>query len=238
MAAKDYTGLICGCWKVLERDKNPKSKSHETFWKCECQNCGNIASVRKTDLDKAPKSCKKCQGEVYGLKKWKIGDRFGKLTIIGPGHNAEYVKVQCDCGCEPYDVRLSHLKGQGHSYTVSCGCANESSGELKIKNILIQNDINFQKQYRVKFQGTWIVFDFVIMNAENKIIKCIEFNGRQHYEPIDYFGGIETFKYQQERDQRKRDWCQAHAVILQEIPYNDYDKINLKMLINDIEDEI
>lgn len=29
---KDYTGKICGCWKVIERDYHPKSKSHETFW--------------------------------------------------------------------------------------------------------------------------------------------------------------------------------------------------------------
>lgn len=59
---KDYTNQIHGCWKVLERDKNPKSKSHETFWLCECQNCGAIKSVRKTDLDKNPRSCNNCKG--------------------------------------------------------------------------------------------------------------------------------------------------------------------------------
>ena len=33
---KDYTGTIHGCWKVLERDWHPSSKSHETFWIAEC----------------------------------------------------------------------------------------------------------------------------------------------------------------------------------------------------------
>ena len=61
---KDYTNQIHGCWKVLERDKNPKSKSHETFWLCECQNCGAIKSVRKTDLDKNPRSCNNCKGQL------------------------------------------------------------------------------------------------------------------------------------------------------------------------------
>jgi hypothetical protein len=32
----------------------------------------------------------------------------------------------------------------------------------------------------------------------------IEFQGKQHYEPIEYFGGIETFKKNQERDLRKK----------------------------------
>lgn len=53
---------------ILERDKNPKSKSHETFWLCECQNCGAI----KTDLDKNPRSCNNCKGQL--TKSWQIGD--------------------------------------------------------------------------------------------------------------------------------------------------------------------
>lgn len=57
----DYTDKICGCWHVLKRDMNPASKSHETFWICECVNCGAIASVRKTDLDKNPSGCNNCK---------------------------------------------------------------------------------------------------------------------------------------------------------------------------------
>ena len=53
---KDYSGQIHGCWKVIERDKNPKSKSHEIFWICKCLSCGKISSVRKSVLDKNPKN--------------------------------------------------------------------------------------------------------------------------------------------------------------------------------------
>lgn len=51
---------------------------------------------------------------------------FGKLTIIGKGtknNHHTYVLVQCDCGSEPFEVRLEHLKGQSHGKTISCGCA-------------------------------------------------------------------------------------------------------------------
>ena len=155
---KDYTNQECGCWKVIERDFNPSSLSHETFWKAKCQNCGNISSVRKTDLDKKPQSCNNCK------RSWKIGDRFGLLTIIDKGNsknNHTYVKVQCDCKSEPFEVRLEHLKGQYHSKTTSYGCIHKSAGELKIQQILEENNIKFQKQYRIKNENNQImIFGF------------------------------------------------------------------------------
>lgn len=232
----DYTGQICGCWEVKERDMNPISKSHETFWKCICRNCGNETSVRKTDLDRKPRTCNKCKGDIISetMRKtddsvWQIGDKYGKLTIIGKGkkyNHHTYVKVQCDCGSEPFDVRVEHLKGQNHGKTISCGCISESSGELKIRQILEKLDIDFQTQYRIKNEkNELMVFDFVIFK-NNKIIKCIEFNGRQHYEAIDFFGGNDAFIIQQERDNRKTEYCNTHAINLQWIPYYDYDLIN------------
>lgn len=241
----DYTGKKCGCWEVIERDMNPKSKSHETFWKSRCSICGNEASVRKTDLDKEPRSCNNCKGAVIletlrnnDSSVWKIGDKYGMLTIIGKGDSRKelkghqtFVKVQCSCGSEPFNVRLKHLKGQGKGRTISCGCAKESAGELKIRSILEEYDINFQKQYRVKNeQNEVMIFDFVIFNDKNEIIKCIEYNGLQHYQPVEYFGGEEAFEQQQMRDARKTEYCNAHAIILQWVPYYDYDSINPEYL--------
>ena len=224
----DYTGKICGCWQVIERDMHPTSKSHETFWKCVCRNCGNQASVRKTDLDRKPNYCNNCKG--LSTRSWKIGDKFGKLTIIDRGHilnQHSYVKVQCDCGSEPFEVRTEHLKGQCHGYTISCGCASESAGEIKIRQLLEKLDIDFQAQYRIKNENNELmIFDFVIFDKSGKIVKCIEFNGEQHYHPIDFFGGEEAFIKQQERDNRKTEYCNTHAIILQWIPYYDIDLIS------------
>ena len=50
-------------------------------------------------------------------------------------------------------------------------------------------------------------FDFVLLDENNNIIKAIEFDGIQHFEPIEYFGGQDAFINQQERDQRKADYC-------------------------------
>jgi len=234
---KNYTNKICGCWHVKERDFNPESKSHETFWIAECMNCGNISSVRKTDLDKQPKSCNHCKG--WNLRSWKIGDRYGLLTIIGKAPakgNHTYVTVQCDCGSDPFEIRLEHLKGQEHTQTLSCGCLSESNGEFKIRTILEKAKVNFQKEYRVVDENNKIMyFDFVFLK-DNKIIKAIEYDGEQHFKPVEIWGGEEGFLKQQERDARKTEYCERHGIILQRIPYIDYDKINLEMLLEGLDD--
>lgn len=232
---KDYTGQICGCWKVLERDYFPKSKSHETFWKAECLNCGNISSVRKTDLDRKPLYCNFCKGDnpnVY--KSYKIGDKYGFLTIIGrssskSGHT--YVQCQCDCG-NIVEVRLEHLKGQGHSRTISCGCYSKSSGELKIEQLLIDNKINFKEQYSIPDFNAGARFDFAVFDNNNILAYLIEYDGEQHFKPVENWGGEEAFKIQQQRDNKKNQYCQEHNIILIRIPYWDYDKIDMEYINN------
>lgn len=48
---------------------------------------------------------------------------------------------------------------------------------------------------------------------------AIEYQGEQHYRPIDYFGGKEKFEVQQKRDNIKRDYCKNNNINLLEIPY-------------------
>lgn len=46
---------------------------------------------------------------------------------------------------------------------------------------------------------------------------AVEYQGLQHSEPVERFGGAEAFERQQERDQRKRDLCIKHGVTLIEV---------------------
>ena len=235
--AEDFTGRICGTWKVITRDKNPKSKSHETFWVCECQRCGNIASVRKTDLKKEPKSCNNCKSQVFqfGAPSYKIGDRYGMLTIIGKAPSKSdhtYVKCQCDCG-NIVNVRLEHLKGQGNrGRTISCGCACESSGELAIRTILEKVNVSYAQQFRLKDFSMYAPFDFCVFNDDWTINRLIEFDGEQHYRPVDYFGGEDRFKQQQEVDRRKNEYCEQHGIKLIRVPYTDIDKLTIDYLLS------
>ncbi len=49
----------------------------------------------------------------------------------------------------------------------------------------------------------------------------IEYQGKQHYSPIEHFGGEEHFKQQQENDKRKKMLCNKNGVILIDWPYTE-----------------
>lgn len=237
---EDMTGKIYGCWEVIERDFNPTSKSHETFWKSKCLTCGNIASVRKTDLKKEPRSCNNCKGEIItqilldkgmSVHPIKIGEIYGLLEIIEKPYsknNRAYVKCKCECG-NIIEVRKDHLLGLNHSRTISCGCSRVYSGELKIKQLLEQYNIDFVEQLRLREYNYSAPFDFGIYE-NNKLIKIIEYDGEGHYKSIEAWGGEEKLKLQQERDERKNQWCKENNINLLRIPYWDYNNINIEYL--------
>lgn len=49
----------------------------------------------------------------------------------------------------------------------------------------------------------------------------VEYNGKQHYEVVDFFGGIEGLKKQQELDERKAALCAKNGVRLFIVRYDD-----------------
>ena len=241
MPLKLQPGMRFGDWEVIERDYNPTSKQHSTFWFCKCHLCGKTYSVSRDALVNGKSSCcNHCKGEkirdkaeARGLNTWRKGDRFGMLEIIesaGTRGNHSYVKCKCDCG-NIVNIRVEHLKSNHHGRTISCGCASKSSGEIKITQILEKANIDFQSQYRIKAFSLSSPFDFAIFKDE-KLLGLIEYDGEQHFESVDFFGGEEQLKLQRERDERKNKWCEENNIRLIRIPYTEYDNLTLEYLFS------
>ena len=241
MALKLQSGMRFGDWEVIERDYNPTSKQHSTFWFCKCHRCGKVYSVSRDGLVSGKSSCcNHCKGEKIrnkaqerGLNVWHKGDRFGMLEILesaGIKGNHSYVKCKCDCG-NVINVRVEHLRGNHHGRTISCGCASQSSGEIKITQLLEQANIEFQVQYRIKDFNLSSPFDFAIFN-NGVLLGLIEYDGEQHFESIEFFGGEEKLKLQQERDERKNKWCKDNNIPLIRIPYTEYDNLTIGYLLS------
>ena len=51
---------------------------------------------------------------------------------------------------------------------------------------------------------------------------AFEYQGRQHYEPVEFFGGEETYKKVKKRDKIKRKVCKRHSVRLIEIDSREF----------------
>jgi hypothetical protein len=119
----------------------------------------------------------------------------------------------------------AHLDGQG------CPSCRVSKGELEISKILNKNNIEFKIQY--KFSECKNIkelpFDFYLSNYNI----CIEYNGEQHYRPVDYFGGDERFITQLKTDKIKEEYCILNNILLIVIKYNENieDVLNEKLLL-------
>ena len=72
-------------------------------------------------------------------------------------------------------------------------------------------------------------FDFAIFK-DDKIIGLIEYDGRQHFEPIEFFGGEKGFEQTKKRDEIKNAYCKINNIPLLRLPYN--------IPINKIKDKI
>jgi very-short-patch-repair endonuclease len=108
---------------------------------------------------------------------------------------------------------LSHLSGSG------CPKCNESKGEKEIRRILDENNIKYENQKtfnNCKYKGL-LKFDFYIKDLN----LCIEYDGEQHFEIKEHWGGIKEFEKTQLRDKIKTDYCITNNIRLIRISYND-----------------
>ena len=101
---------------------------------------------------------------------------------------------------------------------------------IKIEDILKTAGLVFREEYSFKdlvsLTGRPLRFDFAVFDDEGEIDFLIEFQGIQHYEPKEKFGGIQGLKKQQYNDMQKRVYCKKHNIPLVIIPYWDEGRLN------------
>jgi hypothetical protein len=83
---------------------------------------------------------------------------------------------------------------------------------------LENHGILFVRQYSITYNGNNYRSDFFVP-SKNIII---EYNGKQHYQPVGVFGGAKEFHRQQKRDRNVRDYCKENNIKLLEISYLQY----------------
>lgn len=116
------------------------------------------------------------------------------------------------------------LQGSGNPYIITY------KGEEYIKQYLQKNNISFNVQQKFSdLLGTGdgqLSYDFSIPDEKYGHI-LIEYNGIQHYEAVDYFGGEEQLKKQKEHDKRKRDYAKKHGykLITVKYTYDTYESV-------------
>lgn len=82
----------------------------------------------------------------------------------------------------------------------------------------------FNKSFKDCRSNSSLRFDFRLPEYKNL---CIEYDGIQHFEPVEPFGGVEEFERIKIRDRIKNDWCLVNDIKLIRFRYNqNYDEIS------------
>ena len=71
----------------------------------------------------------------------------------------------------------------------------------------------------------------VMSNNSEKVVRLIEFDGKQHEKPYDFFGGEEKFLKVQKNDTLKNQYALDHNIPLVRIPYKKRDSMTLDDLL-------
>lgn len=98
-----------------------------------------------------------------------------------------------------------------------CPQCNESHGEKSVCRWLDMHRIEYIMQHRFSEcrNKQPLPFDFYLPSFNI----CIEYDGEQHFRPVDFFGGVEKFTQRQRNDEIKTKYCEGNNIRLLRIPY-------------------
>ena len=220
---RDLTGKTFGKLTVQKMLYKYDSRN-ATYCDCKCE-CGKHIITRANGLITGnTKSC----GCVHSPD--LTGKEYGKLIVVGYSTQDDKWICRCACGRET----LVRTKNLNSGITTSCGCSRServSIGESTIRDYLCLNNIEFETEKSFAgckgIGGKLLRFDFYIPYLRT----VIEYDGVQHYEPKEWFGGNDAFIKLKKNDEIKNNYCNAHNINLIRIPYT-YSK---EKLINHLE---
>lgn len=193
--------------------------------------CGFIINTSPYLFLRNKHNCIKCSD--YQNPKKKSNEEYQKE--IFEEFNGEYepvddyinaitkIKVKHICGCifevSPHKLFTRHTL---------CPQCNSSKGESKIYSFLVKHNINFKKEYCFEDckNQKMLPFDFAVFGNDNNLKTLIEYDGEQHFKPIEYFGGEAGFASTIKRDNIKTNYCKQNNIKLLRIKYTDYENID------------
>jgi very-short-patch-repair endonuclease len=130
-------------------------------------------------------------------------DQHSKIKIICKKHGI-FEQLACN-----------HTNGNGCQV---CSI-KDSIGQKIIRKFLKERKISFKEQkiFKKCVYKKYLLFDFYLI--DNNI--CIEYDGIQHFESIEYFGGDSVFNETKIRDKIKNEYCKNNNIHLIRISYKE-----------------
>lgn len=201
--------------------------------KIKCPTHGYFKQSPQNHLNIGCSKCNKDYRDKLRLKEIKLKIK-GKYGDIFDYSTLEYYDSDNDNYKRTKIKILNKLSGD---FLIKCpsnimktiGTSSISVGEMLVEKVLKDLKIKYQSQYRFDEcrNKKPLPFDFYCPNLN----LCIEYNGIQHYQPVDYFGGNKRYVYQKKCDDIKENFCSDNDINLIVLKYDMniediYEKIN------------
>lgn len=233
----DMTGQKFGKLTVIKRAENDKHGKAQ--WLCQCD-CGSEPKVISGAALRRGLTVSCGCNKLEKLKQYnenhtidETGNVYGYLTVISRNTDPSLCKDgramwNCLCKCGNEYVVSGKLLREGK--VTSCGCRTQSLGEEAVEKLLLQNNLNYSKEYLVQVRKELIYqhhkarFDFAIFDNSNNLQYFIEYDGLQHFQENVRENGLgwnkrEAYEKTHERDLLKNQWCKENKIPLIRIPY-------------------
>lgn len=223
---EEVYGLVGDEYTFLEEYENSKIKI-----KCRHNICGYEWMVAPNGFLNG-RRCPKCSQripwttDVFKNEMFNaVGDEY---TLLSESVNS-YTKVDIlhrECGNIWSTTPHNFNKGS------RCPLCISYKGERAIEDFLNKLNIKFTKQKSFDdCRNTLpLSFDFAVIDDNEDILSLIEYDGRQHFEPVN-FGGIsddeayEKLAVQQFNDNIKNTYCKQNNIKLIRIPYWNFSNL-------------
>lgn len=188
----------------------------------QCNECGHIWETMPTGILRG-RGCPICGGKMKRTHERYVSEVFevhgDKVEVIGTYVNAKTkITHRCKAYGHQWDAVPLNVVNKGSA----CAKCKESTGEKLVTEILELHNVLFDTQVSFGDMGfkkyTRLRPDFVLYSNEKPTL-VIEYNGIQHYRPVDIFDGEEGFKATVKRDNIKRGMLKEAGIHILEIPY-------------------
>lgn len=198
---------------------------------CRCKICGYKWSPFANSI-KSGHGCPNCKALKDRLTHKEFVERMKNINpfveIIGTYETSIIpIDVKCLICNKTFKAQPSNLLKK-----TGCPYCNLSKGERDVSIFLSNHNIKYipQKTYcNLKgIGGRNLSYDFYLQDYN----LLIEYQGRQHEQPIEGFVDENMFKYIKEHDRRKKKYAQDNNINLLEIWYNEDIEQKLKEALN------
>ena len=149
-------------------------------------------------------------------KRWRLENKFSYY------YEDKQIKNDLDLYVIPGEIVTAAQNGLYDSFEF--GYYNKPANKWKSEELVYNITKKLYKEYQVIYQYKPYYLATENGNMSYDIYICglkiaIEYQGKQHFEPVEYFGGEESFKKQKERDELKAQRSKENGVRLIYVNY-------------------